>query len=90
MIISLIKKLLTFVTDTLFSVIDLPVVPPGLVNAVNMIFGYMADGMSILNFFCPLSAISPAIDLFIAVWTIEHSYRLVMWVLQKIPMLNIK
>lgn len=90
MIIELIKKLLTFVTDTLFSVIDLPVVPAGLVNAVNLVLGYMSDGMSIINFFCPLSAISPAIDLFIAVWTIEHSYRLVMWVLQKFPMLNIK
>lgn len=90
MIVELIKKLLTFVTDTIFSVIDLPVVPQGLVDAVNLVLGYMADGMSIINFFCPLSAISPAIDLFIAVWTIEHSYRLVMWVLQKIPMLNIK
>ena len=90
MILNLIKKLLTFVTDTIFSVIDLPVVPQGLVNAVNMVMGYMADGMGIINFFCPLEAISPAIDLFILVWGVEHGYRLVMWVLQKIPMLNIK
>ncbi|MBQ7903540.1 MAG: hypothetical protein IJ362_07405 [Oscillospiraceae bacterium] len=90
MIIDLIKKILSFVTDTIFSVIDLPVVPDGLVSAVNMVLGYMQQGMGIINFFCPLSAISPAIDLFIAVWTVEHSYRLVMWVLQKIPMLNIQ
>lgn len=90
MIIELIKKLLTFVTDTIFSVIDLPIVPQGLVNAVNFVMGHMSQGMSIINFFCPLSAISPAIDLFIAVWTVEHSYRLIMWVLRKIPMLNVK
>ena len=90
MIIGLIKKLLQFVTDTLFSVIDLPVVPAGLVSAVDLIIGYMRGGMGIFNFFCPLDRISGAVDLFIAVWTIEHTYRLVLWVLQKIPMLNVK
>lgn len=90
MIIELIKKLLTFVTDTIFSVIDLPAVPPGLVNAVNTMFGYMRQGMGIINFFCPLEAISPAIDLFIAVWAIIHVYDIVMWVLRKIPMLGIE
>lgn len=90
MILSLLTKLLSFVTDTIFSVIDLPVVPAGLVNAVNLVLGYMSQGMGIINFFCPLEAISPAIDLFIAVWTVEHAYRLIMWVLQKIPMLDIK
>lgn len=90
MIIELIKKLLTFVTDTIFSVIDLPAVPPGLANAVNTMFGYMRQGMGIINFFCPLEAISPAIDLFIAVWAVIHVYDIVMWVLRKIPMLGIE
>ncbi len=90
MIIGLITKLLQFVTDTLFSVIDLPVVPAELVNAVDLFLSYMRGGMGIINFFCPLSRISGAIDLFIAVWTVEHTYRLVMWILQKIPMLNVK
>lgn len=90
MIINLIKKLLTFVTDTIFSVIDLPVVPAGLIQAVNYIFGYMRQGMGIVNFFVPLSAISAAIDLFLAVWGVMHGYKVVMWVLRKIPMLGIK
>lgn len=90
MIIDLIKKLLTFVTDTIFSVIDFPVVPDGLVNAVGTLFEYMEQGMGIVNFFCPLSAISPAIDLFVAVWAILNVYDIVMWVLRKIPMLGIE
>lgn len=90
MIIELIKKLLTFVTDTIFSVIDLPAVPPGLASAVDTMFMYMRQGMGIINFFCPLEAISPAIDLFIAVWAIIHVYDIVMWVLRKIPMLGIE
>lgn len=90
MIINLIKKLLTFVTDTIFSVIDLPVVPAGLTDVVVQIFGYMQQGMGIINFFCPLEAISPAIDLFIAIWVVIHGYDVVMWVLRKIPMLGIQ
>lgn len=90
MIINLITTLLQFVTDTIFSVVDLPVVPRGLVNAVDLMLGYMRSGMGIFNFFCPLSGISGAVDLFVAVWTVEHTYRLVMWVLQKIPMLGVK
>lgn len=90
MIVNLIKKLLTFVTDTIFSVIDFPVVPDGLVNAVDTLFMYMEQGMGIVNFFCPLDAISPAIDLFVAVWAIINVYDIVMWVLRKIPMLGIE
>ncbi len=90
MIIGLIKKLLSFVLDTIFSVVDIPIVPPELVEAVNFVFGYMRDGMSIVNFFLPLDAIAPGIDLIIVLFTVEHGYRLVMWILQKIPMLNVK
>lgn len=90
MIINLIKKLLTFVTDTIFSVIDIPIVPVGLSNAVETLFSYMREGMDIFNFFCPLQAISPAIDLFIAVWAVINGYQLIMWILRKIPMLGIE
>ena len=90
MIVDLIKKLLTFVIDTIFSVIDLPVVPDWLVNMINQVFGYMRQGMGIINFFCPLDRIAPAIDLFVAVWLVVHGYKIVMWVLKKIPMLGIE
>lgn len=90
MIVDLIKKLLTFVTDTIFSVIDLPVVPDWLVNMINQVFDYMRQGMGIINFFCPLDRIAPAIDLFVAVWLVVHGYKIVMWVLRKIPMLGIE
>lgn len=90
MIIGLIKKLLSFVTDTIFSVIDLPIVPAGLVGAIETMFSYMREGMGILNFFCPLNLISPAIDLFLAVWIVINSYDIIMWILKKIPMLGIE
>ena len=90
MIIGLIKKLLTFVTDTLFSVIDIPIIPSALSDMVSDVFGYMREGMGIINFFCPLERISPAIDFFVLIYAVVHGYKLVMWVLKKIPMLGIE
>lgn len=90
MIINLIKKLLTFVMDTIFSVIDLPVIPQQLSDAVAWLFDLMLQGMSIVNWLLPLDAIAPGIDLIVALFLLEHGYRLVLWVLQKIPMLGIK
>lgn len=88
MIINLIKKLLSFVTDTIFSVIDLPIVPAGLVSAIETMFDYMQQGMGIINFFCPLDAISPAIDLFLAVWIVINGYDIIMWVLERFQCLE--
>lgn len=90
MIVNLIKKLLTFVTDTIFSAIDIPIIPAALVDIVQDIFGYLKDGMGIINFFLPLDRIAPAIDFFILIYAVVHGYKLVMWVLRKIPMLGIE
>lgn len=90
MIIGLIKKLLKIITDAIFSVVDFPVVPAGLVSAVSMMFDYMKAGMGIFSFFIPLDAVKPALIVFVSVWGVLHGYKLLMWVLRKIPMLGIK
>lgn len=43
-----------------------------------------------MNFFVPFDVIRPAIDVFLAVWAVEHAYQLVLWVLRKVPLLGIK
>ena len=78
------------VTSSIFSVLDFPAVPSGLVTAVNYLFDYMKQGMRIINFFCPIDSIKPRLRLFIAVYTALHTYKIIMWVLRKIPMLGIK
>lgn len=78
------------VTSSIFSVLDFPAVPVGLVTAVNYLFDYMKQGMRIINFFCPIDSIKPRLRLFIAVYTALHTYKIIMWVLRKIPMLGIK
>lgn len=54
-------------------------------------FKYVVQaGTGILNFFVPFDVIRPAIDVFLAVWAVEHAYQLVLWVLRKVPILGIK
>lgn len=69
--------------------LNFPAVPAELQSIIDQLFGYMADGMGILNFFCPLSMIRPALAVLVAVWAVEHGYHIVMWVLRKLPFVGV-
>lgn len=93
MIIDLIVKLFTFVTDFIFSILGglIPLeMPPGLVQALDYAIGFMESGLSIINFFCSIGHILTIFEFWFIIWTLDHTYGMLMWVLQKIPMLNIK
>lgn len=85
-IIDLFNKFLDF----LLSFLDFPAVPPELSNAVSFVFEKISSGMGIVNFFLPIEQIKPALICFLAIFTIEHSFTLIMFVVRKIPFLNIK
>lgn len=78
-----------WVMHPLISLLDFPAIPAGVDSLFQTVFGYMRSGMVIINWVCPINLIQPAIDVFLAVFIIEHSYRIVMWVLRKIPMFGI-
>lgn len=82
--------LLDFILSPILSVLDFPAVPAELSALVNQVFSYMKSAMGIINFFVPLSLIAPAIVVFFAVFTIMHSYSLLLWVLKKVPMVGIE
>lgn len=88
--LTLIQKLAHLCLQPLIALFDFPVVPAELVTLVNKLFEYMQVGTGILNFFVPFDIIRPAIDVFLAVWAVEHVYMLVLWVLRKVPLLGIK
>lgn len=84
-----IKALGKIVTDSIFAVIDIPAIPQELVDIVNDVFDYMKQGMSIINFFCPLDKIAPAIDIFVLIFACVQAYKLIMWTLRKIPLFGV-
>ena len=89
MILEFLKKIFSWIIDTVLGVFDFPVVPAALSDAVNYVLSAMGSGLGIINVFCPIDRIRPAIDLFLAVWLIARSYKILMWVLRKIPVLGI-
>ena len=85
MVLGLMQSILSFILGLL----PLPDVPAWLVELTETILGYMKTGMGIVLFFVPQAVVQGALDLVILVWTVVHGYKLVMWVLRKIPMLGI-
>lgn len=88
--LTLIQKLAHLCLKPLIALFDFPIVPAALTTLVNKLFEYIQAGTGILNFFVPFDVIRPAIDVFLAVWAVEHAYQLVLWVLRKVPILGIK
>lgn len=86
MVLGLMQSILSFVLGLL----PLPDVPAWLVELTEIILGYMKTGMGIVLFFVPQAVVQVALDLVILIWTVVHTYKLVMWVLRKIPMLGIE
>lgn len=86
----LIQKLAHLCLQPLIALFDFPVVPAELTLLVNKLFEYIQAGTGILNFFVPFNVIRPAIDVFLAVWAVEHGYELVLWMFRKVPLLGIK
>lgn len=88
--LTLIQKIAHLCLKPLIALFDFPIVPAELTTLVNKLFEYIQAGTGILNFFVPFNVIRPAIDVFLAVWAVEHAYQLVLWVLRKVPILSIK
>lgn len=86
MVLGLMQSILSFILGLL----PLPDVPAWLVDLTETILQYMKTGMGIVLFFVPQTVVQGALDLVILVWTVVHGYKLVMWVLRKIPMLGIE
>lgn len=88
--IKMIMGVVDWVLSPVLNLLDFPAIPPELNTIMEQVFVYMRSGMAIIDWLCPLNLIQPCIDIFIAVYLIEHGYYLVMWVLKKIPMLGIE
>lgn len=92
MVKTLINSIFAFlgkIIDLILSPLDFPVVPPGLVDAVDTLFNYLSQGMRIVNFVCPIDKIKPALVCFVRIFTVKHSYNVIMWILRKIPFFGI-
>lgn len=89
MIIQLILNLLKTLLFSVFSWINLPQFPEGLTNSLNSFIDLIFDNLNLLGFFIRPETITIVIPVLIILINFDKVYKLTMWILKKIPMLNI-
>ena len=89
MIIQLILNLLKTLLFSVFSWINLPQFPEGLINSLNSFIDLIFDNLNLLGFFIRPVTITILIPVLIILINFDKVYKLTMWILKKIPMLNI-
>ena len=74
-----------------FSILpSLPDLPQSAYNSINSFFDLIFNYAGFIDVFIPLQHIKILVPLTIVVINFEHIYNLIMWVLKKIPALNIE
>lgn len=86
MIVELLINLITVVIKLLavpFNI--LPDTPEALVNAVNYLFDTIFSHLDFISFFVNVSTLKSVASIAIVIWTINHSYNFLLWVIHKLP-----
>lgn len=83
LLLNLIKNLLN-----LLLVFKIPPLPDNVTGYIDMLFGYLETGASILANYTPLAYLLTLFGLIVAIDGAILIYHFVMWILKKIPMLS--
>jgi hypothetical protein len=91
MILETLVSIFYNVITTAFSVIpNAPPTPPTLVNASDTIAQYMGAASTYLNYLFGRDFLLIIIPIIIATFTFRHIYHFTMFVLKKVPFINVK
>ncbi len=93
MIIESILNALKSVIFAVFSWLDLPNMADygdGFENGIAFIDTMFESAQSLINLFLPWDIVRFGFPIIIVVLNFDHIYDFIMWILKKIPMLNIK
>lgn len=90
MIITVILNLLKTLLFTCFSWINLPNLPSEIMQNVDTFLALIFDNLTLLGFFIRPTTLKLVIPILIIVLNFDNIYKFTMWILKKIPMLNIK
>lgn len=89
MIITVILNLLKTLLFTCFSWISLPALPTEIMQNVDTFLGLIFDNLTLLGFFIRPTTLKLVIPVLIIVLNFDNIYKFTMWILKKIPALNI-
>ncbi len=83
--LTLVFSIISFVFNLLFGWVNLPDVPLSLRNTVNTYLNYIFDNLDVLSFFVRVSTLQTIFKLFISVYIFKYTFKLIMFIVHKIP-----
>jgi hypothetical protein len=89
MLIELLLSLIYTIFDKLM-IFNIPQLPEQVQTYINSLFDYLVSGASILANYTPLGYLMTLFGVIVSVDIGINVYKFVMWILKKIPMINIK
>lgn len=90
MIIELVMNVIYSVISLLTTPINIPDLPAQLANIISSVADYISIGIGILSNYTHYTYLAVIFGVIIAVDIAMHLYQLVMFILRKIPFLNLK
>lgn len=88
MIIEFLMNMITSVLQTLLDFIRIPNLPSEWTSAVSSFLDLLFENVGLIGLVMPWPVIKLGIPILIAIINMDKIYDAVMWILRKIPMLN--
>ena len=88
MIIEALLNLIKLLLNVCFGWINLPDFPEALTNAINTVIEIVFQGVTLLGFFVRIETIQIVIPVLLFLINFDKVYKLTMFILRKIPFLN--
>lgn len=89
MIVSSVLDLFVGMLELVFGWIQLPNLPDSIMSIIDTVFGYITGSIGLLGVFVDLDVVMVLIPLAIAIARFDDLYKMTMFVLRKIPFVNI-
>lgn len=81
---------LYFICNLLFGWFQLPSFPEELTNSINSFLDLIFENLSLLGLFIRPVTFQAVIYILISLYTFKILYKVIFWIIKKIPFLNIK
>lgn len=90
MIITAVLELCEMLLTIIFGLLpDIPNFDSGVLNSLNGFINLIFDNLDLLGFFIDIELVGALIPWLIIVLNFEHIYDFTVWIIRKIPILNI-
>lgn len=90
MIITAVLELCEMLLTIIFGLLpDIPNFDSGVLNSLNGFINLIFDNLDLLGFFVDIELVGTLIPWLIIVLNFEHIYDFTVWIIRKIPILNI-